>query len=403
VSRTRSIRARCSTRSLDLERSAGEDRPILRPSMCVVTGETWSTAPRHRDEDEREKIAGEVLLITGSGVQCIRADRVLPGAQIVVPAARGGADKYGWKPEDTAPVSDLSLAARGPGLPGDPGKQPGARSARRRELVLVWTPDIARAWLGAGADASMRPLVDVLADPDATLADADVKLRSWFKENETALPADVCATIAGLTSRTPEWLTAGDEQFGLVLRDGRVTGEDLVEGRELQRTVPVSLVEHLRTVGELSETFARGVGLTESLVAALRLAGATHDLGKADPRFQRRLGAPEGELLAKSFTYDRSLPRGERHEVYSVAILDRHADIFAGGNTRRRRSPSSSDDGFVEASTCCRSRPSATTLSASSDDGFVEAGLVSLSVGNAAQSLRRLRTTASLKPWSRGS
>src|SRR5580658_3549123 len=277
-----------------------------------------------RDEDEREKIAGEVLLVTGSGVQCIRADRVRPGAQIVVPAARGGADDYGWKPEDMAPVSDLALAARGPGLSGDPGKQSGARSARRRELVLVWTPEIARAWLGAGADQSMRPLRDVLADPDATLADAGVELLSWLKENEPALPPDVRATFAGLTSRTPEWLTAGDEQFGLILRDGRVTGEDLVEGRELQRTVPVRLDEHLRTVGELAAKYTRGVGLSESLVAALRVAGATHDLGKADPRFQRRLGAPEGQLLAKSDTYDRSVPRGERHEVYSVAILDRY-------------------------------------------------------------------------------
>jgi CRISPR-associated endonuclease/helicase Cas3 len=288
-----------------------------------------------RDEDAREKISGKVLLVTGNRVQWIAADQVRPGAQIVVPAARGGADDYGWKPEDTAPVSDLALAARNPGLVGDPSKDPGARSARRRELVLVWTPEIARAWVGAGADESMRPLLDVLADPEATLADAGERLHSWLTENEAALPQDVRATFSGLTTRTPEWLEAGDEQFGLVLRDGRVTGEDLVEGRELQRTVPVALDEHLRTVGALAETFARGVGLTESLVAALRVAGATHDLGKADPRFQRRLGAPEGQLLAKSKTYDRSVPRGERHEVYSVAVLDKYPAIFAGVEEHR--------------------------------------------------------------------
>ncbi len=289
----------------------------------------------NRDEDEREKIAGEVLLVTGSGVQCIRADRVRPGALIVVPATRGGADVYGWKPEDTTPVSDLALAARDPRLFGDPSKEPGARSARRRELVLVWTPEIAHTWLGAGADANMRLLLDVVANPDATLAEAGEELRSWFTENEPALPPDVRATFAGLRSRTPEWLTTGNERFGLVLRDGRVTGEDLVEGRELQRTVPVALDEHLRTVGALAETFARGVGLTESLVDALRVAGATHDLGKADPRFQRRLGAAEGQLLAKSKTYDRSIPRGERHEVYSLAVLDKYPAIFAGVEEHR--------------------------------------------------------------------
>lgn len=290
--------------------------------------------PSDGDEDERERIPGEVLLVAGSGVECIRADRVRPGSLVIVPAARGGADEYGWKPDDTAPVSDLALAARDPGLHHVPDGQTGAPSARRRELVLVWTPEIARAWLGARADGStetsVASLVDVLDDPDATLEEADEELRRWLKENEAALPADVQATYARVTTGRLDWLKARDEPFGLVLRDGRVTGEDLVEGRELQRTVRVSLVDHLRTVGELAETFARGVGLTESVSAALRVAGATHDLGKADPRFQRRLGAEEGQLLAKSDTYDRSVPRGERHEVYSVAILDQYPEIFAG-------------------------------------------------------------------------
>jgi CRISPR-associated endonuclease/helicase Cas3 len=57
-------------------------------------------------------------------------------------------------------------------------------------------------------------------------------------------------------------------------------------------------------------------------------AGDLHDLGKADPRFQRLLRAGDnvtsfGELLAKGLRrkHYQHVELGERHEAYSVAML----------------------------------------------------------------------------------
>lgn len=86
------------------------------------------------------------------------------------------------------------------------------------------------------------------------------------------------------------------------------------------------------------------MGLPEQVIADVRLAGAWHDAGKADPRFQRMLhggseyrAANASEPLAKSAVpmrdpavrrraWERSgYPKGTRHEVMSVALMD-HAD-----------------------------------------------------------------------------
>lgn len=287
------------------------------------------------DESERERIDAKVLVVDGGEVALVRADRVRPSAQIVVPSERGGADMYGWRPEGTGPVPDLSLAARDPELRALDG---GPSLLRARERVLVWTAQLARTWLNrAGSDqaeqlapTSDATLTELLSEPDATLEEARQALGAWFASNRESLPVDVRATSQKLRDQKRsrlEWLEAGGERVGLVLREGRATGDDLVEGCGLQRTVRVRLTEHLRTVGALAEVFARGAGLPESLIVALRVAGTAHDLGKADPRFQRRLRASEGELLAKSDDYDRSVPRGERHEVYSVAVLDRYPEL----------------------------------------------------------------------------
>lgn len=91
---------------------------------------------------------------------------------------------------------------------------------------------------------------------------------------------------------------------------------------------PVPLEQHAGAVAARAERIGLRVGLPESLVEALRLAGLHHDDGKADPRFQRALGASNGRLLAKSgFPSAQQarrakamsgLPTGWRHEQASV-------------------------------------------------------------------------------------
>ena len=92
----------------------------------------------------------------------------------------------------------------------------------------------------------------------------------------------------------------------------------------------VALDEHIRDVAELSRAIAANAGLNETLTSICEFAGQYHDDGKADPRFQRWLGAVDG-LLAKSGQTRAQMraarpssgyPRGQRHELLSVALVD---------------------------------------------------------------------------------
>ena len=105
----------------------------------------------------------------------------------------------------------------------------------------------------------------------------------------------------------------------------------------------VPLDQHAGAVARTAAALARTVGLGETEVEVLRLAGLHHDDGKADPRFQTLLGRlSDGPLLAKSArrpaSSDRSarsaagLPLGWRHEQLSAlharrAVSSGHRDL----------------------------------------------------------------------------
>lgn len=111
---------------------------------------------------------------------------------------------------------------------------------------------------------------------------------------------------------------------------------------------PVTLVKHLDGVRQFAAVYSKALGLDDKLAADVALAAWLHDVGKADPRFQLLLHggdpvkeAASTEPLAKSalVANDRKArerarersgyPRGTRHELMSVALIERSPEFRA--------------------------------------------------------------------------
>ena len=108
---------------------------------------------------------------------------------------------------------------------------------------------------------------------------------------------------------------------------------------------PVTLSEHSADVERFARNYA-GMVLPKPLVEDLALAGWLHDIGKADRRFQILLregseiaffkdetpwaksGMPPGAKAAHRLAQRKSkYPKGGRHEVQSLAMLEQHLDV----------------------------------------------------------------------------
>lgn len=103
-------------------------------------------------------------------------------------------------------------------------------------------------------------------------------------------------------------------------------------------TVHKDLFDHLTGVSEYAYRFAKGCGLSGSLLDALKLSGLLHDLGKSDPRFQAWLRGgnpwicnkllakseemPQGRLANELARRRAGYPQGGRHELLSVRLIE---------------------------------------------------------------------------------
>jgi CRISPR-associated endonuclease/helicase Cas3 len=105
----------------------------------------------------------------------------------------------------------------------------------------------------------------------------------------------------------------------------------------------VSLAQHCASVELLSRQYATELGLDDSIVDDIALAGWLHDIGKADPRFQLMLREgsrldlikdptplaksrmPAGASAAHRQALDRSrFPIGARHDLLSLAMIEQN-------------------------------------------------------------------------------
>ncbi|MHB1537115.1 MAG: type I-G CRISPR-associated helicase/endonuclease Cas3g [Solirubrobacteraceae bacterium] len=123
-----------------------------------------------------------------------------------------------------------------------------------------------------------------------------------------------------------------------VLLPIRTRAADELDRRVGEETKPPSIEQHALAVSEAVRESAELLQLTPVHRDALVLAARAHDHGKADPRtqafYRRGVHALAGEPIAKSEfgTRDRrtariasrlaGLPRHQRHEIASVAVLE---------------------------------------------------------------------------------
>jgi len=310
----RSVRAwlaggRGSDDLADIEGAAfGDDDPAKGPMPHV-----W-----RRHDDEWQAVS----------VRALRG-----GETIVVPVEYGGCDPYGYAPDSAEPVEDLAALARHNLQRAETQIETPASLLKKYSAKPAQAPDgvSARHRLEESAvENSWRALQQTFAEGALTGAELASQLLDQLALEPAALgwPEPYLATPLQRKNGT---------LYGLLVRSAAAAEGDFSDedDRSASQTRDVSLEAHGAGVGTWAAAFSTAVGLPAESIALLRCAGLAHDVGKADPRFQRLLRgafpAADETLLAKGKPGVRVVKAepSERHEAYSVALLDSQPDWLA--------------------------------------------------------------------------
>ena len=252
------------------------------------------------------------LTSDGVTVEATTSANLRPGDQIVLPADRGLLDEFGWNPDAAVPVVDASLV--GHGLPLDAG-------------AIERLCGVAFGRLVATALAT--------DDEEIDAADRDEAAKAILTSIKAAAtpPGWDLAEWAGFTeSLNPQILEARKEVSRL---QAEATVHEPQSGdfdETSLSTAAVELDRHCRAVSARARHIADCLGLSPDLTDVVERAGMLHDVGKADPRFQRWLdpNAQRGVLVAKSnaprhrweaMRAAAGWPRAGRHEDLSARLV----------------------------------------------------------------------------------
>ncbi len=308
--------------------------------------------------------------LSRDGAEIIEREDMRPGDTLVVPSSYGGIAHRSWDPEARDFVPDLGdwaqLVHRGrPVLRLVPEVLAGA-AARPVQDGEATTLPVALAWCSS-RQARAVPSASTTDDPDL---DPRAAIKAWIDSVRDAAGSKLQAVLraivpAGARARYRHVEIAGG-RFALVGRrrvDPKaflalpedVAGEVLTEDDDSSSFTgeELTLRAHLRDVKEQARRFAVHLGLGEELASDLALAAGLHDVGKADRRFQQMLAggnevrlALQREPLAKSSGEARDIasrnrareragyPRGYRHELLSVAMLEGTPGVLGAANDR---------------------------------------------------------------------
>ena len=265
-----------------------------------------------KDDEDVHRLAPD-----GMTVEQTRTADLRPGDQIVLAADRGLLDRFGWNPDAPEPVVDVSLLEQG--LPLD-------SKAIRRLCGVEVTPHLEIA-LGEEEEEELDQ-----SDRDQAVEAILVALQAaesppgWRDGEWGAFIHALSPVVERPRREVPRLRVVTPE-------NQRPSSDFGSEHDELSLTPEaVELDKHGQAVGAMARSIAERIGLPSKLVEVVERAGALHDIGKADGRFQRWLD-PEGQrdaLMAKSTTPGHrweatraasGWPRGGRHEDLSARLV----------------------------------------------------------------------------------
>ena len=277
-------------------------------------------ALRARDIDRVARRASDT-----NGIESAQLRDIRPGDLVILPSDISMYDEFGWAPDSTEPVTDLSL--EGSGLPLDV-------EALRRLLLQPNSLDT----------QIFHALREVLREEEEELDDfrkreaaerliellRDTPATGFTPGNWQAFLDELDPTPASPSNGVPRLeIRAGE-------RSARIDESDEVS---LCRSLPPEAMElkaHCDAVGEHAADLAEALGLSRPLTDVVRTSGQFHDVGKADRRFQRWLNPDTTPTessyvpLAKSdmslsrwptARRDAGWPRGGRHEELSARLV----------------------------------------------------------------------------------
>ncbi len=277
-----------------------------REAVTVPIGEVKEAL---QDDGRLRRLAAD-----GVTIETVPPDEIRPGDVLVLAIDRGLLDEFGWNPHSSLPVVDMSIQTHGVPLHADALKR----------LCGVAVRDLVNTALGIVPDDE---------DIDETeQANAVMEIVETLKTT-TGFGWDEAEWNSVFSSVRPKVVSATKEVPRLVLRspvdpEGR---SDEFDETSLAVTA-VELGAHGAAVGVRARVTAERIGVSSELVAILERAGRLHDLGKAEPRFQRWLDpqARSPTLLAKSSTPRHrwgatrkaaGWPLGGRHEDLSARLV----------------------------------------------------------------------------------
>lgn len=272
------------------------------------------------DDEDIHRLGTDGVTIEPTSVAELR-----PGDQIVLPSDRRLLDKFGWNPDASDPVVDVSIAKQG--LPLD------ATAVKRLCGIALHLQIKTALGTAAGDDDESDPaeqreaVEEILTAVRAASTPAGWDEAEWssFTESLTPPVVDARREVSRLRVRkqASETHVSDLDETSLVCRAAHVASAG---------AAALELDRHGQAVAARAATIAHRIGLERDLIEVVERAGALHDVGKAERRFQRWLDplGKRGVLVAKSeaprdrweeMRADAGWPRGGRHEDLSARLV----------------------------------------------------------------------------------